>query len=70
MRPVAAEPWMRHIGVQAWLMDLRTQSYIAALDEEHRTALLDEMAEATDHDFPDGRMVIPYDTTLWSAIRK
>jgi SAM-dependent methyltransferase len=70
MRPVAAEPWIRHIEVQAWLMDLRTQSFIAALDEERRAALLDEIAEVTDQGFPGGRMVIPYDTTLWSAIRK
>jgi SAM-dependent methyltransferase len=70
VRPVAAEPWMRHIDVRAWLMDLRTQSYVAALDEVRRTALLDEMAEVMDQDFPGGRMVIPYDTTLWSAIRR
>jgi SAM-dependent methyltransferase len=70
LRPVAAEPWTRHIDVKAWLMDLRTHSFIAVLDEERRAALLDEVAQVMARDFPDGLAIIPYDTTLWSAIRR
>jgi SAM-dependent methyltransferase len=70
LRPVAAEPWTRYIDVRAWLMDLRTQSFIAALDEQRQVALLNEVEGVADQNFPDGRMVIAYDTTLWSAIRR
>jgi hypothetical protein len=70
LRPVATEPWTRHIDAPAWLMDLRTHSFIAALDEQRQAALLDEVAGVMDRAFPDGGMAIPYETTLWSAIRR
>ena len=70
LRPTVTEPWMRHVDLQTWLTDLRTQSFIAALEESRRETLLHRFASLMDHAFPSGHVVVPYDTTLWSAVRR
>ena len=60
-------PWVRQVDVDGWLTDDRSKTYIAALPPDARDALLRKIEIVLRRAFPDGRMLVPYETWLWIA---
>jgi hypothetical protein len=69
-----AEPrtvtWLRHTDVESWLLDDRSRSYIGTLDEPDRERLIAAIRAVLEDRFPDGRMVVPYQTQLWAGTKR
>jgi SAM-dependent methyltransferase len=59
--------WLRTTTVEGWLLDQSSHSYVAALAEPERERLLRRLEDLVRRRFPDGRMEIPYSTSLWIA---
>lgn len=62
-------PWLRRVSVDHWMLDQASHSYVVALPEKRRRDLLDELRGIVDFEFPNQRMVVPYETWLWMAER-
>lgn len=62
--------WERQLGVEDVLTDLRSKSYFAVLEPEVREPVLAAERAALLADFPDGRIVEPYQLELWVGIRR
>jgi SAM-dependent methyltransferase len=57
-------PWIRHVSATDWLTDERSKSYVIALEPAVRDAVLAEVAAIISAQFPDGQLVVRYQTTL------
>ena len=62
--------WTRTVTRADWLVELGTTSYVAALDPEPRRDLLAELASLLARVGGDDPLVVPYQTTLWTARRE
>ena len=60
-------PWVRRLSVDQWITELQSHSYVAALPEHDAADLLNGLRTTAFEGFPDGVMVIPYETWLWVA---
>jgi SAM-dependent methyltransferase len=63
-------PWLRHTDVESWLLDDRSRSYIGTLGEADRERLIAAIRTILVEHFPDGTMVVPYETRLWVGTRR
>jgi len=61
--------WIRAISVDDWMTDQATHSYVLGLPEGRRAELLGELRAVLDDQFPEGAMLVPYETWLWVATR-
>jgi ubiquinone/menaquinone biosynthesis C-methylase UbiE len=70
--PVAATvvPWTRRVSAAQWLTDERSKSYVIALEPQRRESVLGELAGILAGRFPDGRLAVPYITTLLVAQKR
>ncbi len=62
-------PWDRQVTVDEWLTDLRSHSYVIDLNSAERTELLAAVRAVLSQSFPDGLMLVPYQTRVWMAQR-
>jgi SAM-dependent methyltransferase len=57
-------PWTRRVSAENWITDERSKSYFIELAPADREAALDQVVAILRAHFPEGRMVVPYITTL------
>jgi SAM-dependent methyltransferase len=62
-------PWDRAVTIDSWITDLSSHSYVLALPPEPRQRLLQAVHAVLLTAFPDGEMIVPYQTRLWLAAR-
>jgi SAM-dependent methyltransferase len=61
--------WGPGTDTATWLSDLRSQSHIATLGDAQRSGASDEVGALLHEAFPEGRLSVPNETRLWTAIR-
>ena len=62
---VTVIPWVRHVTAEHWITDERSKSYFIELEPAVRESV--QVAAILARQFPDGRLVVPYITTLLLA---
>lgn len=62
-------PWTRNVAVEVWMVDQASHSYVIGLQDDERDRLLADLRHIVHSRFPDGTMVVPYETWLWTATR-
>jgi SAM-dependent methyltransferase len=63
-------PWTRTLPIEQWLLDDRSRSFVSALEPLRRDALIAGIQVLLDEHFPDGEVVVPYETWLWMAEKR
>jgi SAM-dependent methyltransferase len=61
-------PWVRRLSVDQWITEVKSYSYIAALPAHDAADLLNGLRTTAFEGFPNGEMVVPYETWLWVAV--
>ncbi len=64
---VTVVPWERQVTADQWITDERSKSYFIELEPALRESVLGQVAAILARQFPDGRLVVPYITTLLLA---
>jgi SAM-dependent methyltransferase len=62
--------WIRETSVDQWLADDKSKSYISSLPAADRRELLEGIRRSLEDSFPDGQMRVPYETWLWTTVRR
>ena len=62
-------PWTCNVAVEVWMVDQASHSYVVGLQDDERDRLLADLRHIVHSRFPDGTMVVPYETWLWTATR-
>jgi SAM-dependent methyltransferase len=65
---VTVVPWVREVSVDTWITDQTSHSYVVALSPPERSRLLSDLRAILDERFPDGDVVVRYETWLWTAV--
>jgi len=62
--------WIRHVEIETWLLDDRSRSFVMGLPTDRREALLRGVRALLTESFPEGTVVVPYETWLWIGTKR